>query len=276
MRQSESAEKDRIQEMFTASLRKTQPFMVPFMSVPQDQRSEYLKMWRIRATDFGSMSTRTKNGNESAEFLHQERDILQTYYADPVIKTAAQEESTPEYLILPEMYRDWGLYLGKLTALTGDTAYLEQSVEAFNRAISLSPDDSSVHNVAVVERFGIDRRAGRQGKLSELKKAYRDVIQSDVGGWDRKAAVSWMYITQSGAKGRVDGIVEGSVQLVKALKQARKEGVVYGIAGKEKKVTVRRYIERRIKNKAGEISRRKTFTWNKDEIREKLELPPVV
>lgn len=236
-----------------------------YAQVPSDKGGECMKAWRVRATTYGSMSTQTPNGNDSAEFLHQEREILKTYYADPAVIFSAREESTPSDLLLPEMYRDWGLYLEKLTALTGNSVYLGQSIIAFNKAIELSPLESSAHNLATIEMFGVNRRRGEKGTFSELKKVYRNVIKSDVGGWDRKAAVSVMYIAESKAQKRIDGIIEGSVNLAKALHTGRRQD---NISPKE-------YRQRGKQKREGQVLRRQTFTWGENEIKEKLELPKI-
>lgn len=187
----------------------------PTLSV-EEQQAEMMLL-RVLVSSMGSYATTHFRGSKAAQQLLEEGTIIRDYYHDRNVQSAAldmrvayglddpQHRKPPhEYIMAAEMARDEAERWMKIAKLTDNPGFIDYAIEAYNRAIHLSAQTTSVNALARMELFTAQRRRGARRDFREYTQAYDQVLQRSRRdeNWDRGAASSWRYMIESLAEFR--------------------------------------------------------------------------
>src|SRR4030067_170146 len=128
-----------------------------------------------------------------------------------------------------EMCRDEGKYWLRVGAFLGNPLLIDKAIESFEETISLAETGTSAAALAMIERETAKRTKGQGVGFTHIRQAFTLVVDLSprVGGWDRMAAVSWMYIKEAVFSGNFKDSLMGVRNLRIACNQLDKGWLQY-------------------------------------------------
>ena len=201
--------------------------------LPLEELADKMRCWRIWAVTALSLANGEWSGKRAANFLREARHVIGVYYYNETVWERAKQLKTDaeghEYQMAAEMCRDEGKYWLRVGAFLGNPLLIDKAIESFEETISLAETGTSAAALAMIERETAKRTKGQGVDFTQIRQAFTTVVDLSprVGGWDRMAAVSWMYIKEAVFSGNFKDSLMGVRNLRIACNQLDKGWLQY-------------------------------------------------
>lgn len=195
---------------------------VKIARLSQKELTDIMCWWRVWVVSLTTLHEAEGDGQQATEYLLEAKEVIDAYYQHPAVIEASEkmerDSEGHKYQMRAAMLRDEGKWYLCMAQLTGNSSFVAQALDCFEKAIQAATENSSTWAVVIMEKETTKRQSGKKIDWGVFSQAYQTAVGlcPQAGGWNRMAATSWCYIKEALPAGRGKDLELGLNNLIKA------------------------------------------------------------